>query len=301
MKVANAPLSYGAFEMTVGTDFPVPDPDRVLAEIAAAGYTGTDLGPPGYLGTPQQLGERLAAHGLELVGGFVPIAFSKRKQWYSGFEGLDWTLDLFDAAGAKNAHPVLCDAGGPERLENPGRGGEDITLRLNDHRWATLVDGIHRAEERARERGYVPVFHHHTSSYVEGVPEIERLLVSTDVPLLLDSGHILVAGGDPLTALADWGDRIAAVHVKDVRLDVLAGVKAERADTLTAWERGLFCALGEGDVDLAAFCRALDERRYDGWVVVEQDRMLSDLDGSLDAAVAEQVANRAWLREHAGW
>ena len=49
-QVANAPLSYGAFEMTVGTDFAVPDPERVLEAIGAAGYAGTDLGPPGYLG-----------------------------------------------------------------------------------------------------------------------------------------------------------------------------------------------------------------------------------------------------------
>jgi inosose dehydratase len=77
-------------------------------------------------------------------------------------------------------------------------------------------------------------------------------------------------------------------------------VKAERADTLTAWRRGLFCALGEGDVDLDGFCAALGARGYDGWVVVEQDRVLEDA-GSFEAASAEQTRNRAWLRDHAGW
>jgi inosose dehydratase len=163
-----------------------------------------------------------------------------------------------------------------------------------------LVDGVARAADAARERGFEPVFHHHTSTYVEGVPEIDRFLEETDVPLLLDSGHLLVAGGDPLQALADWGDRIDAIHVKDVRLDVLAAVKAERADTLTAWRRGLFCALGEGDVDLVAFCAAVDAAGYDGWVVVEQDRVLAS-EAEFDAAAADQVANRQWLREHAGW
>src|SRR3954453_20752812 len=104
-------------------------------------------------------------------------------------------------------------------------------------------------------------------------------------------------GGAP----GDWSERIYTVHVKDVRLDVLAGVKAERADTLTAWRRGLFCALGQGDVDLPGFCAALAERGYDGWLVVEQDRVLADLNGSFEGAAAEQVANREWLREHAGW
>ena len=294
-RVANAPLSYGAFEITVGTDFEVPDPEDVLGAIAAAGYAGTDLGPPGYLGEGEALRQRLAANRLDLVGGFVPVRFSEREHWDADLAGLTHTLRLFDAAEATGARPVLCDAGGPERIANPGRGAE---LGLDDTRWATLVDGVARAAEMAREAGYEPVFHHHTSSYVEGVPEIERFLEDTDVELLLDSGHLLVAGGDPVAALRDWGERIGAVHVKDVRLDVLAEVKAERADTLTAWRRGLFCALGEGDVDLAAFCAALGP--YDGWVVVEQDSVLRDA-GEFDEAAAEQVANREWLREHAGW
>jgi inosose dehydratase len=295
IRVANAPLSYGAFEMTVGTDFAVPDPVDVLEAIAAAGYEGTDLGPPGYLGEGDELRERLEASRLEIVGGFVPMRFSEPGE---DGAGLRHTLDLFDAAGAAGARPVLCDAGGPERIANPGRGGEDASLRLGDARWRTLADGVARAADAARERGYEPVFHHHTSTYVEGVPEIERLLEDTDVALLLDSGHLLVAGGDPVAALRDWGERIGAVHVKDVRLDVLAEVKAERADTLTAWRRGLFCALGQGDVDLDAFCAALSE--YDGWVVVEQDRVLED-GAAFDDARAEQERNREWLREHAGW
>jgi inosose dehydratase len=300
IKVANAPLSYGAFEMTVGTDFAVPEPVDVLEAVAAAGFAGIDLGPPGYLGEGDVLRERLAASGLSLVGGFVPMRFSDTAGYEEDTAGLRHTLDLFDAVGEKGARPVLCDAGGPERVANPGRGGEDPSLGLDDARWRVLTRNVERATQEAQRRGYEPVFHHHTSTYVEGVPEIERLLADTDVELLLDSGHLLVAGGDPVTALSDWNDRIGAVHIKDVRLDVLAGVKAERADTLTAWRRGLFCALGVGDVDLAAFCAALTERGYDGWVVVEQDRVLDDI-ASFAVAREEQQSNREWLREHAGW
>jgi inosose dehydratase len=300
VRVANAPLSYGAFEMTVGTSFPVPEPERVLSAIAGAGYAGTDLGPPGYLGEGETLAERLAANRLELVGGFVPMRFSEREHWEEGLAGLRHTLDLFAAAQAPRARPVLCDAGGPDRLANPGRGGEDASLRLDDARWRTLAEGVARAADLARERGFEPVFHHHTSSYVEGPPEIERFLEDTDVPLLLDSGHLSVAGGDPVAALDDWTERIGAIHLKDVRLDVLQTVKADGADTLTAWRRGLFCALGDGDVDLDGFCAGLAGSGYEGWVVVEQDRVLENGASFADAS-AEQTRNRDWLREHAGW
>ena len=298
--MANAPLSYGAFEITVGSDFTVPDPEAVLGEIGGAGYAGTDLGPPGYLGEGGELRRRLDANALEIVGGFVPIRFSEPEHWDEDLGGLRHTLALFEAAGATGARPVLCDAGGPERIADPGGGGRDRALHLDDARWAKLVEGVARAADAARERGFDPVFHHHTSTYVEGVAEIERLLADSDVALLLDSGHIAVAGGDAVEALSDWGERIGAIHIKDVRLGVLAGVKAERADTLTAWRRGLFCALGAGDVDLDGFCGALGHAGYEGWVVVEQDRVLENGD-AFGVASAEQTRNRDWLREHAGW
>ncbi len=299
-RVANAPLSYGAFEITVGTEFVVPDPEDVLAASGDAGYAGTDLGPPGYLGEGELLRRRLEASELEVAGGFVPVRFSQPDDWEEDLAGLWHTLALLSAAGATSARPVLGDAGGPERIANPGRGGEDPSLRLDDRRWAALVDGVARAAEIAREAGHEPVFHHHTSSYVEGVPEIERLLEDTDIELLLDSGHIAVAGGDPVLALRDWRERVGAVHLKDTRLDVLEQVRAERADMISAWRRGLFCALGDGDVDLAGFCAELQATGYDGWVVIEQDRVLEG-DGAFSHAAAEQRANREWLREHAGW
>ena len=54
--VANAPVSYGAFEITMGHDPNVPDGVSVLDQVAEAGYAGIDLGPAGYLGTGERLG-----------------------------------------------------------------------------------------------------------------------------------------------------------------------------------------------------------------------------------------------------
>jgi len=299
-RVGNAPLSYGAFEITVGSAFAVPDPEAVLGAIGDAGYAGTDLGPAGYFGEGDELLRRLESNGLELIGGFVWSRFSEPEHWNEDLDALGRTLDLFVAAGASTARPVLCDAGGPERITNPGRGAEDASLRLDGRGWARLVEGVSRAAADSRERGFDPVFHHHTASYVEAVPEIERFLDDTDIDLLLDSGHLAVAGGDPIQGLRDWRDRIGTVHLKDTRMDVLREVRAENADMISAWRRGLFCGLGDGDVDLESFCDELQSGGYDGWVVIEQDRVLED-DGAFTHAVGEQRANRAWLRDHMGW
>ena len=50
IKIGNGPVSYGAFEVTVGIHEGVPSATEVLDAVQAAGYEGIDLGPVGYLG-----------------------------------------------------------------------------------------------------------------------------------------------------------------------------------------------------------------------------------------------------------
>jgi inosose dehydratase len=288
-RLANAPLSYGAFEVTVGHGYRVPSPDEVLAAMGAAGYAGTELGPPGYLGQGEVLQERLERAGLELVGGFVPLALTAPEL---DLTPLDDTLGLFETAGAETAKPVLADSGSPERLANPGRAVEDPALRIDDAAWTRLVDGVARAAGAAAERGFEPTFHHHAGSYVESPAEIERLLEDTDVGLLLDTGHVALGGGDPVAGLRDWGERVNHVHLKDVRLDLVR----QPGDMLAAWRRGIFCELGTGDLELEAFLAELSGRGYEGWLVIEQDRVLAD-DGDFEAAAEAQERNLRWVKE----
>jgi inosose dehydratase len=299
VQVANAPLSYGAFEMTVGIFPNVPGPDELLTEMASAGYEGTELGPPGYLGENGALRARIERHGLALIGGWCPIRFSEPKHWKEDLAELRRTLDLFAVSGSEGAHPVFGDGGSAARRANPGRGEVDSSLRLDDAGWRRFADGLRRAEEVARERGFEPTFHPHTSTFVEGPSEIDRLLDLSDVGLLVDTGHLLIGGTDPIQALRDWGERVNYVHVKDVRLAVVRDVVSEGADALAAWRRGIFCERGTGDVDLEAFFGELELAGYAGWICVEQDRIPRP-DEQLSESAEAQVRNRTWLRERAG-
>jgi inosose dehydratase len=300
IRVANAPLSYGAFEMTVGIYDNVPAADDLLAEMAAAGYEGTELGPPGYLGEGDELRARLERHGLALTGGWCPAHFSEPELWEEDFVELQRTLDLFEAAGSTGeAHAVFGDAGSDARRANPGRGADDPALGLDDAGWQRFGEGLRRAEEIARERGFEPSFHPHTSTFVESPAEIDRVLELADIGLLFDTGHLLVGGSDPVEALRDWGDRVNYVHIKDARLDVVRGVVAAHAGAVEAWRRGIFCELGAGDVDLDGVFRELARVGYRGWICVEQDRIPRP-DEPLGEAAEAQVRNRRWLREHAG-
>jgi len=297
--VANAPCSYGAFEITVGVLPDVPEAESVLSAIAGAGYEGTELGPPGYLGDRLTLRKSLANHGLALVGGYIPIRFSEPEHWAEDLAAMDATLDLFAAADGTQAKPVLADRGSAERIRFPGRAAVDRSIGLDEAGWARFAEGVAQACDLARTRGFEPTFHHHTATFVEAPWEIERVLELTDVGLLLDTGHLRLGGGDPTTALREWGSRINHIHIKDVHDEVLAGVIADAADMPEAWRRGVFCELGTGDVDLDSFFAELSRTDYSGWLVVEQDMVPQSPQDAADAA-ASQVRNRAWLAEHAG-
>src|SRR6476646_7128512 len=299
IRVANAPCSYGAFEITVGVLPDVPEAESVLSAIASAGYEGTELGPPGYLGDRLTLRTSLEDHALALVGCYIPIRFSEPEHWAEDLAAMDATLDLFAAADGTEAKPVLADGGSAQRIRFPGRAAADRSIGLDEAGWARFAEGVARACDLARTRGFEPTFHHHTATFVEAPWEIERVLELTDVGLLLDTGHLRLGGGDPTTALREWGSRINHIHIKDVHDEVLAGVIADAADMPEAWRRGVFCELGTGDVDLDSFFAELSRSDYSGWLVVEQDMVPQSPQDAADAE-ASQVRNRAWLAQHAG-
>jgi inosose dehydratase len=297
IRVANAPVSFGVFELTVGRLPNLPGSEDILDAVAGAGYEGIDLGPLGYLGNHGELRVGLESRGLGLAGGWVQMRFSEREGFEQDLRLLDRTLDVFSAvgdAGLEPPKPTLADAGSPARAANPGRGKDLPEIGLDAAGWTRLGEGVKRAAERCRDEGFEPTFHHHACTHVEAPHEIERLLELTDTGLCLDTGHLLLGGGDPVQALRDWGDRINHLHVKDVRLEVLRKVIADRAGMEAVWSRGTFCELGTGDVDIEGFLSLVKRGGFSGWLVVEQDRIPGP-DETVGEATEAQSRNRRFL------
>lgn len=296
--VANAPCSYGAFEITVGVDPNVPGPLDLLDAVSDAGYTGIDLGPLGYLGAVTELPGRLSERGLGLAGGYFEVAFSDPHVIEPELARLDELLDIFDATNGDGPRPrpTIADAGSPERAGHPGVAQSDHSLGWDEAGWERFAAGLSRLVERCRERGYEPTFHPHTATFIEAPWEIERMLECSDVGVCLDTGHLLLGGGDPVSAVRAWGPRINHVHLKDARLDIIEQIVHDSAPVREIWRRRAFCRLGVGDVDLEQVLSLLHEQGYSGWLVVEQD-ILPNADRA-DEPVWDQRRNREYLLAH---
>ena len=298
MKVAAAPISWGACEIAGWGDL-LPY-ERVLDEMVACGYVGTELGPPGFLpGDRHALRAVLAQRGLALVGAFHPVPLHDPERRREATSAALATARLLAQLGA----PVLVlAADGDERRDAiAGRVPADGSASLDDDGWqyaCTLVDRIAR---NAAELGVRTAFHPHAASYVEAPHEIERLLVGTDpilTGLCLDTGHIGYGGGDPAALARAHAARVRHVHLKDLRRDVHASAVQRRIGFRGAVGEGVFAPLGDGDLDLAGTLAALRDSGYDGWLVVEQDVRLGITPGAVPLEDARR--SREFVREAIG-
>jgi len=300
MRVANAPVSFGVDEIIVD-DAWMPTPDQVLDLIAELGFEGSELGPPGWLGTGPEVCERLTARRLELVGSFLPIHFSRAERIDADLDWLRASLALVREATPAGSRPlaILSDHfDEPERMAFAGRIPDHPEAWLPPERFPVLVDNLHRAAEVCRAAGFEAVLHPHAGTYIESDAETRAVLEAMDpavVGYCLDTGHARFGGADPVALVHDYGPLIRHVHVKDCRTAVLDAVARDGLGMEAALVRGAFVELGEGDSGIGAVVEALRGIGYEGWLVVEQDRFLFATD-TLDTLRAAQRRNREFLR-----
>jgi inosose dehydratase len=248
VKIAGAPISWGVCEVP-GWGYQL-SAERVLREMHEVGLTATEYGPDGFL--PPQPQEMLKEHGLEALGGFVPVVLHDEPEFP------DFTGDVLVLAAAT------------------GQDGYDERPALGEKGWRRLLRTLDRFHETARERGIKAVLHPHVGTMIETGPEIERVLEGSHIPLCLDTGHVLIGGTDPAALAVHAADRIAHVHAKDVDHAMAKRVQAGELTYTDAVRASMYRPVGDGDVDFAAVAAALNGAGYDGWWVLEQDTILTE-------------------------
>lgn len=266
-RIAGAPISWGVCEVPGwGWQY---DSATVLRQMADLGLAATEFGPDGFLpDDPQDKARVLAEADLEAVGQFVPVVL--HDPGHDPVPEVERALDGLVAAGASTV--VLAAA--------TGRDGYDERPVLDDAGWATLLANLDRLHTAAGERGITATLHPHVGTMVESGEETDRVIAGSTIGLCLDTGHLLIGGGDPVAVARSHPGRIAHVHLKDVSEAVARRVRAGELSYTEGVREGLYVPLGQGDVDIAAIIGALEDSGYAGWYVLEQDTILPEDPGS---------------------
>ena len=276
-RVATAPISWGVCEVP-GWGYQLPV-DRVLAEMAAAGFTHTELGSFGYLPTePAELRSTLDRHGLGLLGGFVPLVLHDPDRAGEARAAANRWAELIGGGGGKFF--VTCAVSHPDHWRQQP---------LTDRQWAVLCDSLAEVDALVDSHGLKQVYHSHFGSLVETDAELARVLEGSEVSLVLDTAHLTLGGTDVMELLDRYAHRVGLVHLKDVDPALGTRLTAGELTLMQAVQRGLVPPLGRGEVAITEIVARLEESGRDLWYVLEQDAAIAE--GDLSAV--------AWLRRNA--
>jgi inosose dehydratase len=281
IQLATAPVSWGVDHMG-RRDLP-PWP-VVFDQIAEAGFRYTELGPLGYLPEDGKLiRQEMESRKLKVLGAALLASLGNRERRSETLDQARRLTSLVAAAGGQ--YLILVDWS-TERHITAGRTKTAARLQGQAERdFHALVDEIGKVCRQ--EYNILAAAHPHAGSYLEFEDEIDGLMASSDpnyVKLAIDTGHSVYAEIDPTALLTKYANRTSYVNFKDITGPVLAQARENALPFLTAVDQGVFCCLGDGIVDFAAFCRKLNDIGFRGPAVIEQDRSPATFSSALDDA-----------------
>lgn len=288
VKLAIAPIGWTNDDMPdLGSENTF---EQCISEMALAGYKGCEVGNK-YPEDAKKLKHALDLRGLTICN-----------QWFSTFliskpfeetaEPFAEKLDFLYEMGAR----VIGVSEQSHSIQGTQLPVFEKKYVMNDEEWELLCTGLDKLGEIAESRGMKLTFHHHMGTVVQTEEEIDRMMSNTKhVNLLFDSGHLSYCGVDPLKVLKKHVNRVAHVHLKDIRPAMVEKVKEEHLSFLQGVRMGTFTVPGDGSIDFAPLFDELEKAGYEGWMVVEAEQ---------DPAIANPfeyaVKARDYIREKTG-
>jgi inosose dehydratase len=284
-RIAGAPISWGVVE--------VPDwgyqmePERVLREAASIGLKAMEAGPEGFLPqNPTTAAGMFAEYQMRLVGGFVPAVLHNPEVCEAELSSIERKAEFFSAAGADVL--VLAASTGLESYES--------SVELDDDSWRVLFETLSSSEEIGTRYGLTVTLHPHYGTVIERPHHIQRFLEGCDTGMCLDTGHLAIAGGDPVEIAEQAAGRVRYVHLKDVDQNLAELVSSGSLGYEEAVGRGVFKPLGDGDVEVERLVSLLERASYGGWYVLEQDIMLESEPAEGQGPIMDVQKSLAFLK-----
>jgi len=265
VRIGINPLTWTNDDMpALGAETPL---EVCLSEGKEAGYAGFELGQK-FPRTPEILGPILDNHGLSLVSGWYSSNLLERSV-DDEIEALQPHLHLLKTLGATAM--VFCEVSRcvHGEMETPVRNRP----QMSPTEWPVFLERLEEVAKYLETQGVSMAYHHHMGTVIETEADIDRMMQGApSVGLLLDSGHLTFAGGDPAAVARRYANRIKHVHCKDIRKSVMEDAKNRNLSFLQAVLNGAFTVPGDGCIDYPSILAVLKESSYEGWLVVEAEQ-----------------------------
>ncbi|NVK02155.1 MAG: myo-inosose-2 dehydratase [Oceanospirillaceae bacterium] len=265
VRIGINPLTWTNDDMpALGAETPL---EVCLSEGKEAGYAGFELGQK-FPRTPEILGPILDNHGLSLVSGWYSSNLLERSV-DDEIEALQPHLHLLKTLGATAM--VFCEVSRcvHGEMETPVRNRP----QMGPTEWPVFLERLEEVAKYLETQGVSMAYHHHMGTVIETEADIDRMMQGApSVGLLLDSGHLTFAGGDPAAVAKRYANRIKHVHCKDIRKSVMEDAKNRNLSFLQAVLNGAFTVPGDGCIDYPSILAVLKESSYEGWLVVEAEQ-----------------------------
>lgn len=266
--------------------------EQCISEMALAGFTGCEVGNK-YPKDTTVLKKALDLRGMQICNAWFST-FLTTKPYEETEKEFIKHITFLKEMGAK----VVGVSEQGHSIQGTDLSIFDDKYVMNDEEWDMLCTGLNKLGKVAKDMGITLTFHHHMGTVVQTAAEIDRLMENTDPELfnlLFDSGHLAYCGEDYMYILKKYINRIKHVHLKDIRPDVIADVKAKGESFLQGVRKGTFTVPGDGVIDFAPIFDVLAENGYEGYVLVEAEQ---------DPAIANPfeyaVKARKYIAEKAG-
>ena len=266
VKLGIAPIAWSNDDMPeLGGDTPL---EQCLSEASEAGFSGIESGGK-FPKKSKELIPLLEKYNLNLCSGWYGANLRKNSV-KEEISKIQEQLKLFQDCKA----PCIVFA----EVSDSIAGDPDKSLssrpQMDKEGWNEFCKKISEMGKFLEDQGMPLAYHHHMGTVIETQNDTERLLESTTdhVKLILDTGHMLFAGGDSLQVAENFKERIIHVHCKDMRKNILDKSLSQDSSFRQAFLDGAFTVPGDGCIDYKPLLNFLKKINYEGWLVVEAEQ-----------------------------
>ncbi len=242
--------------------------EQCLSEASKAGFTGIESGGK-FPKNSKELIPKLEKENLQLCSGWYGATLLKNTP-KEEFKLMREQMDLFKDCKS----PCMVFAEVTNSVQGDPKTPLSKKPKLSEDEWKLLISRINEISKMMLDENMPLAYHHHMGTVIETEDETRRLIESTSdtVKLLIDTGHMLFAGGNSIKLTEDFMERIIHVHCKDIRKNVLEKSLKNDSTFRQAFLDGAFTVPGDGCIDYKPFLTVLKNRNYEGWLVVEAEQ-----------------------------